>query len=431
MIARYSRKDMAALWEPQRRFDFMLQVEKMVAEVQAEAGIIPKEAHLAIQQRGQFTLERILEIETTTRHDVIAFVSAVAETVGEEGKYLHFGLTSSDVLDTALSLQIQEGGKLLLNDLNLLLKTLESLATQHHATLCLGRTHGIVAEPTTFGYKLLGHHQEFLRHLARFEKALEQLKIGKLSGAVGTYSSQSPDIEKAVCERLGLKPEAVATQVIPRDRHAELFLAMAQLAGGIERLAVELRHLQRSEVNEIQEGFAKKQKGSSAMPHKRNPISAENLTGCARLIRSYVLPALENTALWHERDISHSSVERVILPDAFILLDYSLSRLTDLLQNLEVHPERMKENLEKMGTQIFSSQLLLALVEKGMSREKAYELVQGLFLENAEKGLGLMEILHHSELKKWLSEKELRELLGSHKHLQTIRKQFENLGYSL
>lgn len=378
MIARYTRPEMGNVFSPERRFDWMLKVEIAVAEVQAEHGLIPKEAAAAIRDKGRFDIARIEEIERTTRHDVIAFVSCVAENVGEHGRWIHYGLTSSDVLDTALSLQAIEALQVLRKSLQNLILCLQKRAREEAATLCAGRTHGMHAEPTTFGMKLAGYWSEFQRHDARLARALENIAIGKLSGAVGTYSTQGFEIERDVCSRLGLRPEKIATQVIPRDRFAEVFAALALLGGGIERLAVELRHLQRNELGESSEAFAKGQKGSSAMPHKKNPITAENLTGVARLLRSYAQASFENMALWHERDISHSSVERVIVPDAFILAHYACERMSELVSGLEVFPEAMQKNMGLSGGMLFSSHLLLALVEAGLSREEAYAHVQRL-----------------------------------------------------
>jgi adenylosuccinate lyase len=353
-------------------------VEIAVAEAQAELGIIPNTAAKAIASRAKFSVERIEEIEKTTKHDVIAFVSSVAEHVGEEGRYIHYGMTSSDVLDTALSLQVQKAGTVLLGRLEHLESVLYTKINAHAETLCAGRTHGMHAEATTFGLKLAGNLSEFERNRDRVERALEGMRIAKLSGAVGTFSTQPPEVEKRVAEILNLKTETVATQVVPRDRHAELLWSLAMLGCSIERLAIELRHLQRTEVGEVTEGFTSGQKGSSAMPHKKNPISAENLTGAARLLRSYSGVALENVALWHERDISHSAVERVVFPDAFILCDYALDRLGKLIEGLEVNASRMLKNMELSQGTLFSSQVLLALITKGMSREEAYKQVQAI-----------------------------------------------------
>jgi adenylosuccinate lyase len=428
VIERYTRQPMGAVWSLENRFAKMLVVEKAVATVQAELGLIPKEAAVDIETKSRFDVARIAEIEKTTRHDVIAFVTNVAENVGPNGRYVHFGLTSSDVLDTALSLLTLDAGEILLGSLDKLLSALKEKATVEAETLCAGRTHGMHAEPTTFGMKLAGHWVEFGRARERVGRALEQIKIGKLSGAVGTYSTQTEKVEEGVCRRLGLVPETVATQVIPRDRHAEVMVSLALLGGALERLAVELRHLQRTEVGEVVEGFKPGQKGSSAMPHKKNPISAENTTGGARLLRSYAQAALEDIALWHERDISHSSVERVIFPDAFILADYVTDRMADVVNGLYVDRERMRHNLNLSQGQLFSSHLLLALVEKGLSREDAYARVQAL-----SHGLQAGEHLHaaagaHAEVGRLLSSDELRSIFSGERHLAAIRKCMIRLG---
>lgn len=376
MIERYTRPEMGAMWKVESRFQHMLEVEKAVAHAQARLGLIPKAAAQAIERKGRFRLKRIEELEKTTKHDVIAFVSSVAECVGPMGRFVHYGMTSSDVLDTALSLQIKRSGALLLQGLKSLDKTLTQLAKKHQATLCAGRTHGMHAEPTTFGLKMAGFLCELRRNHERLKNAIAQASVGKLSGAVGTYATQSPQVEKLVCQQLGLSPETVATQVIPRDRHAEVLFALAMIGAGIERLAIELRHLQRTEVAEVVEGFSPGQKGSSAMPHKKNPISAENLTGCARLLRAYLQSAMENIALWHERDISHSSVERVVLPDAFILCDYAIDRMRSLVEGLYIDSKQMQHNIDMSRGQMFSSQVLLLLVKKGLAREAAYKMVQ-------------------------------------------------------
>lgn len=376
MIARYTRKVMAQIWAPENRFQKMLEVEVAVAKVEARHKIIPEKAAREIARKARFKVARIDEIEKTTRHDVIAFVQAVAENVGEYGAYVHYGLTSSDVLDTALALQMREAAVEMSKSFDAVEKALSKISKKHALTLCAGRTHGMHAEITSFGVKMAAFLAEFRRQRERFDRAVEQISIGKLSGAVGTYTTLPEKVEIQVCELLKLTPETLATQVTPRDRVAELFCAFALLAGFVERLAIELRHLQRTEVSEAIENFVQGQKGSSAMPHKKNPISAENLTGLSRLLRSYAVPALENMALWHERDISHSSVERVLLPDAFIVADYALHRLAELINGLHVDKERMLKNVELSHGQLFSSQILLLLVKKGLTRDQAYAIVQ-------------------------------------------------------
>jgi adenylosuccinate lyase len=412
---------MGALWTQEARFAKMMEVEIAVAQAQASLGIIPKAAAKAIAAKSKFSVRRISEIERETKHDVIAFVSNLAENVGEWGRFIHFGMTSSDVLDTAMSLQIREASRVLDRSLDFLERTLKNLSRKHADTLCAGRTHGMFAEPTTFGLKMAGFLAELERNRRRLRTALDQIMIVKMSGAVGTYSGQPPEVEAKIGKILGLKPETVATQVIPRDRHAEVFIALGMLGTGLERLAIELRHLQRSEVAEVTEGFTKGQKGSSAMPHKKNPISAENITGCARLLRSYALAAMENVALWHERDISHSSVERVIFPDAFILADYSVHRMAVLLEGLDVSKKRMQENIDLSQGQLFSSQVLLALVEKGLDRELAYYHVQRL-CHAMGKGEHLREkIKQDAELKRLLKAKEVDRIFTGERNKKNIK----------
>lgn len=427
MIERYTRKAMGDLWKTEARFENMLEVEKAVAEAQAEMGLIPKDAAKNIVAKGAFQVDRILEIEKETRHDVIAFVSNVAENIGPDGRYVHYGLTSSDVLDTALSVQIAKAGEVLTGSVQKLLKVLKTIALKQESTICAGRTHGMHAEPTTFGYKMAGFYFEIQRGQERLQTALKQMAVGKLSGAVGTYSFLTPELEKKVCDRLNLKQETVATQVIPRDRHAEVMTALALLGGGFERLAVEIRHLQRTEVGELSEGFTPGQKGSSAMPHKKNPIGAENLTGCARLLRGYAVTALENMALWHERDISHSSAERVIFPDAFILADYAADRLATLVDQLEVNAERMKQNMDLSQGQLFSSHILLHLVDKGLSREEAYKLVQKAS-HSLKPGQHLKNTLLESEdTKKYFTGPDLASIFSGERHLKNTKNIFAKL----
>ncbi len=421
MIERYTRPEMGAIWSQENRFEKMLAVEIAVAETQGELGIIPKKAAVEIRKRSKFSVERILEIEKTTRHDVIAFVSNVAENVGADGRYVHFGMTSSDILDTALSLLVRDAGELLLNQVGRLEDVLKRRAAEFSEVLCSGRTHGMHAEPTSFGMKLAGFWTETTRNRKRLERALEQMRIAKLSGAVGTYSTTPFDVEKGVGAKLGLELESIATQVIPRDRHAELVCALAAVGNGLERLAVELRHLQRTEISEAIEGFSAGQKGSSAMPHKKNPISAENITGCARLLRSYSLAAMEDVALWHERDISHSAVERVIFPDAFILCDYAVERMVRVIEGLEVDEARMLANMNLSQGQLFSSHLLLALVEKGLSREQAYAHVQRLS-HKMKAGSNLqLEALRDKEVGLLLNEDAVNDIFSGRRHREAIQ----------
>jgi adenylosuccinate lyase len=376
MVPRYTRPRMAAIWEPENRFRIWLDIETHATDAMAELGIVPKEAAKAVRERGGFDVERIDEVEREVKHDVIAFLTSLSEHVGPEARFVHQGLTSSDVLDTCLAVQLRQASDILLEDLDALLEVLKRRAFEHKTTLCVGRSHGIHAEPTTFGIKLAGHHAEFLRNRRRLETARDEISTCAISGAIGTFANVDPRVEAYVAEKLGLAIEPVSTQVIPRDRHAAYFGTLGVIASSIERLAIEVRHLQRTEVREAEEYFSPGQKGSSAMPHKRNPVLSENLTGLARLVRGTVVPAMENVSLWHERDISHSAVERVIAPDATIALDFALARLTGLVDKLVVYPERMRENLESLGGLVDSQRVLLELTQAGMSREAAYAAVQ-------------------------------------------------------
>ncbi len=381
MIPRYSRPEMAAIWEPESRFGIWLEIEVHAAQAMADLGQIPQEAADALREKGAFEVDRIDEIERETRHDVIAFLTNVAEHVGEHSRFVHKGLTSSDVLDVALAVQLTRATDILLADLDALLVVLRRRAEEHKDTPCIGRSHGIHAEPTTFGLKLAQAYAEFDRGRRRLVAAREEIATCAISGAVGTFANIDPAVEADVAKALGLEIEPVSTQVIPRDRHAMYFATLGVIAGSVERLSTEIRHLQRTEVGEAQEYFATDQKGSSAMPHKRNPILSENLTGLSRVVRAAVVPAIENIALWHERDISHSAVERVFAPDATITLDFALHRLTGMMDKLVVRPDAMQKNLDQLGGLVFSQNVLLALTESGMAREVAYKVVQ----ENAAK----------------------------------------------
>ena len=376
MIPRYSRPEMSRIWAPENRFRIWFEIEAHACDAQAKLGVIPEAAAKAVWERGAFEVARIDEIERETRHDVIAFLTNLAEHVGPEARFVHQGMTSSDVLDTCLAVQLTQASDLLLEDLDRLLAALKTRALEHKLTPCLGRSHGIHAEPTTFGLKLAGHYAAFARARCRLIAAREEIATCAISGPVGTFASIDPAVEAHVAEKLGLAPEPVSTQVIPRDRHAAFFATLGVIASSVESLSVEIRHLQRSEVREAEEYFAPGQKGSSAMPHKRNPILSENLTGLARVVRAAVVPALENVALWHERDISHSSVERVFAPDATIALDFALMRLAGVVEKLLVYPEAMRRNLDQLGGLIHSQAVLLALTQAGISREAAYEIVQ-------------------------------------------------------
>jgi adenylosuccinate lyase len=393
MIPRYSRPQMAAIWEPQNRYRIWFEIEAHACDAQAALGIIPKEAAAAVWQRGKFDPARIDEIERETRHDVIAFLTNLAEHVGPEARFVHQGMTSSDVLDTCLAVQLKQASDILLADLDQLLAVLKRRAFEHKGTVCIGRSHGIHAEPTTFGLKLAGHYAAFARARERLAAAQREIATCAISGAVGTFANIDPAVERHVAEKLGLAVEPVSTQVIPRDRHAMFFGVLGVIAGSIENLATEIRHLQRSEVREAEEFFSEGQKGSSAMPHKRNPVLAENLTGLARIVRAAVAPALENIALWHERDISHSAVERVLAPDATIALDFALARLAGIMDKLLVYPGAMRRNLDLYGGLVHSQRVLLALTQAGMGREDAYRAVQRNAMKVWQEGADFMALL--------------------------------------
>ncbi len=418
MIARYSRPEIARIWEDRHRYLTWLKVEVAVCEELTREKYIPPKDWRELKRRtdqlireGGVDPRRVDHFEAITRHDVIAFTTAVAERIGPISRYIHFGLTSSDVVDTALSLLIQQAGEILREDILELLETLEKQAKKYRDLPTIGRSHGIFAEPTSFGLKFLGWYAEWQRNLERLDQALERCRYGKLSGAVGANPHWGPRFEERVLGRLGLKREPVSTQVIPRDRHAEFLGVLAECGSSLERIAVELRHLQRSEVGEVLESFQKGQKGSSAMPHKRNPISSENLTGAARLLRAYAQTGLENIALWHERDISHSSVERISFPDATILLDYALARMNKILSGLTVREENVKANLEKAGLTVFSGHFLLALVKEGVTREDAYAWVQSCALASFEGQGDFIELLEeHEEIRQYLSPARIRQL---------------------
>jgi adenylosuccinate lyase len=424
MIPRYSRPEMTRIWEPENRFRIWFEIEAHACDAMAELGLIPKEAAKAVWERGRFEVARIDEIERETRHDVIAFLTNLAEHVGPEARFVHQGMTSSDVLDTCLAVQLTQAADLLIADLDALLAALKRRAFEHKQTVCIGRSHGIHAEPTTFGLKLAGHYAEFARNRGRLVQARREIATCAISGAVGTFANVDPRVEAHVAKKLGLEVEPVSTQVIPRDRHAAFFAALAVAASGIERLAIEIRHLQRTEMREAEEYFAPGQKGSSAMPHKRNPVLTENLTGLARLVRAAVIPALENVALWHERDISHSAVERVNAPDATIALDFALARATQVVEKLLVYPEAMQRNLDRLGGLVHSQRVLLALTQAGMSREDAYRAVQRNAMRIWEQGGDFQMLLAADpEVARHLKPDALAALfdLGYHiKHVDTI-----------
>jgi adenylosuccinate lyase len=424
MIPRYSRPEMARIWEPETRFRIWLRIETYAAEAMAELGLIPKHAADAVRKRGGFDIGRIDQIEREVKHDVIAFLTSVAEHVGPEARFLHSGLTSSDVLDTCFNVQLVEAADLLIADTDALLAALKARAFEHKDTLTVGRSHGVHAEPTTFGLKLAVAYAEFARARERLLRAREEVATCAISGAVGTFAHVDPRVEAFVAKKLGLRVEPISTQVVPRDRHAAYFATLAVVASSVERLATEIRHLQRTEVLEAEEYFSPGQKGSSAMPHKRNPVLSENLTGLARVVRSYAMPALEDVALWHERDISHSSVERVIGPDATVALDFALTRLTGIIKDLVVYPERMRQNLDRLGGLIHSQRVLLALTDAGIPREEAYRIVQRNAMTVWEDGADFLEaLLADKDVSKALSPETLRAQfdLGHHlKHVDTI-----------
>ena len=399
MIARYTRPEMGRIWSDENKFRMWLKVEVAASLTLAEAGLVPREAAAAIRDRSNFDVARIHAIEAEVKHDVIAFTTAVAEKVGPQARWLHFGLTSNDVVDTAQALQIKAASEIIARDLEQLTEVLKRRAHEFRHTPMIGRTHGIHAEPITFGLKLANWYSETQRNLTRFRRAAEEMRVGKLSGAVGNLAHLEPELEEKICARLGLEAAAISSQVIQRDRHAYYLSTLAVIASTLDKIATEIRHLQRTEVREAEEFFSEKQKGSSAMPHKRNPVTCEQISGLARVVRANAQAALENVALWHERDISHSSVERIILPDSTILVDHLLSKTADLLDRLLVYPARMKKNLESTGGLIFSGQLLLDLAEAGMQREDAYRLVQ----KNA--------------MRAWQEDKKFRELIGKEKEI--------------
>ncbi len=421
MIPRYTRTPMAKIWEPESKFQIWFEIEAHACDAMAELGIIPEQAAKAVRERGGFDVARIDEIEREVKHDVIAFLTSLAEHVGDEARFVHQGLTSSDVLDTCFNVQLVRASDLLLEDMDGLLAALKKRAFEHKETLCIGRSHGIHAEPTTFGLKMAQAYAEFSRCKARLKAARAEIATCAISGPVGTFASVDPRVEAHVAKALGLEIEPISTQVIPRDRHAMYFATLGVIASSIERLATEIRHLQRTEVLEAEEYFSPLQKGSSSMPHKRNPVLSENLCGLARLVRAAVTPALENVALWHERDISHSSVERGIAPDATVHLDFALARLTGVIDKLIVYPERMRENLDQLGGLVHSQRVLLALTQAGVAREDAYALVQRNAMKVWEKSADFLEeLLGDKDVRAALSEEEIRELFDLGYHTRNV-----------
>ena len=428
MIPRYTRPEMGKIWEDQNRYSKWLEVEIAACEAMAREGIVPEDALKNIKERASFSVDRILEIERQTKHDVIAFLTSLEEHIGPDSRYIHLGLTSSDILDTSFALLLKEAMEKIIEGARGFMSVLKKRAMEHKYTPMIGRSHGIHAEPITFGFKLAVWYAEMKRNLHRLEEALEVISYGKISGAVGTFANVSPRVEAYVCEKLGLKPAPISTQIIQRDRHAQYFTSLAILAGTLEKIAVEIRHLQRTEVLEAEEPFSKGQKGSSAMPHKKNPIGSENIAGLARVVRANALAAMENMALWHERDISHSSVERVIGPDSTILIDYMMNRLKGIIDGLVVHPDNMARNLELTKGLVFSQQVLMKLAEKGIERQKAYVMVQRNAMkvwegEDSFKDL----ILKDKEIMEYLGKDEVEEVFDLKYHFKHVDEIFERV----
>ncbi len=429
MIERYTRPAMGAIWADDNKYRAWLEVEILASEAWAELGEVPKEDVRKIREHAGFSVERILEIEKETRHDVVAFTRAVSETLGEERKWVHYGLTSTDVVDTALSYLLLQANHILRQDLVKFIGILAEKAKEHKYTVMMGRTHGVHAEPTTFGLKLALWHEEMKRNLERFDAAAASVQAGKISGAVGTYANVDPFVEQYVCGKLGLTPAPVSTQTLQRDRHAQYISTLALIATSIEKFAVEIRGLQKSETREVEEFFAKGQKGSSAMPHKRNPIGSENMAGLSRLMRGYMVTAYENVPLWHERDISHSSAERVILPDSTILLDYMLNRFGNIVKNLTVYPDNMKRNMDRTHGLIYSQRVLLSLIDKGLSREAAYDTVQPLTMQAWDEERPFKELVKANPvISRELTEEEIDECFDYNYHLQKIDLIFKRIG---
>ncbi|MGB1863141.1 MAG: adenylosuccinate lyase [Candidatus Puniceispirillum sp.] len=428
MIPRYSRPEMTSIWSEQSKFQIWFEIEAHACDAQAQLGVIPASAAAAVWKHGQFDIDRINEIERETKHDVIAFLTNLAEYVGEEARFVHQGMTSSDVLDTTLAVQMTRASDLLLSGIDRLLYALDKRANEHKYTPTIGRSHGIHAEPTTFGLKLATFYAEFKRCHKRLQQAREEIATCAISGAVGTFAHIDPSVEQHVADKMGLHVEPVSTQVIPRDRHAMFFAVLGVIASSVERLATEIRHMQRTEVREAEEFFSAGQKGSSAMPHKRNPVLTENLTGIARIVRAAVTPALENVALWHERDISHSSVERVFGPDATVALDFALHRLSGVVENLLVYPENMQANLDQLGGLVHSQQVLLALTQKGASREDAYKMVQRNAMQIwADGGSYLDKLKADADVAKYLSADDLEALFDLDQHFQHVDTIFKRV----
>ena len=426
MIERYSRKEIKQIWEDYNKYSIWLDIELAAAEAMEKFKIIPKGVSKKVKKKAKINVKRILEIENKVKHDVIAFLTSITEKVGNEARYLHKGMTSSDVLDTCFNLQLKQSGEILLKDLNQLLISIKRQALKHKYTLCIGRSHGIHAEPLTFGLKMLSFYQEFFRNKKRLETSIKEISTCAISGAVGTFANVDPKIESYVAKKLKLNVEPISTQIIPRDRHAQFFSTLGLIASSIERLAIEIRHLQRTEVLEVEEFFDKKQKGSSAMPHKKNPILSENLTGLSRLIRSHVAPAFENVALWHERDISHSAVERNIGPDSTVTLDFALVRLNNLIKNLNIYPKKMRKNLEITQGLFFSQRVLLELTNSGFTREQAYSMVQKIAMKSWKSNTSFYQnILNEKKISKKIPVNKLKKLFDLNYHTKRINVIFK------
>ena len=428
MIPRYSRKELVNIWSEENKYKIWLNIEIAAAEAMEKYKIIPRGVASVVKKKGKIKVNRIHQIESKVKHDVIAFLTSITEQAGIKARYLHQGMTSSDVLDTSFNVQLVQSGKILINDIDKILLILKRKAKKYKLTPCIGRSHGIHAEPLTFGLKLASYYEEFKRNKKRLNDAINEISTCAISGAVGTFANISPKVEIYVSKKLKLKPEPISTQIIPRDRHAYYFSVLGIIAGSVERISTEIRHLQRTEVNELQEFFSKKQKGSSAMPHKKNPILSENLTGLARMVRSYVLPSLENIALWHERDISHSSVERNIGPDANITLDFALVRLSDVLDNMIIYPKNMLKNINLTNGLIFSQELMLELTKTGVSREKAYGIVQNLAKTSFAKNLKLKDLVKKDKLiSNKISQKQIEKIFSYSKHFKNINYIFKRV----
>lgn len=429
MLERYTRPEMKDIWSDENRYQSWLEVEILADEAWAELGEIPKEDVQKIRENASFDINRILEIEKETKHDVVAFTRAVSETLGDEKKWVHYGLTSTDVVDTAYGYQLKQANDILRKDLQNLLDVIGKKAQEHKYMVCMGRTHGVHAEPTTFGLKLARWYSEMKRNIERFEHAAKGVEAGKISGAVGTFANIPTFVEKYVCEKLGTRPQEISTQVLPRDLHAEYMSSIALIATSIENFATEIRGLQKSETREVEEGFAKGQKGSSAMPHKRNPIGSENMTGVARVIRGHMVTAYENVTLWHERDISHSSAERIILPDATSLLNYMLNRFARIVDNLTVFPENMKRNMDATLGLIYSQRVLLKLIDKGLSREEAYDMVQPKTAISWDEQKAFRPLIEEDEtIMSHLSKEEVDEAFDYNYHVRNVDEIFERVG---